>query len=405
METQPGTLTVGIYKAIHLRDTDLDASFISVRKAGLILFLYFLIGSLFMWSHEGYTYIDSVYFCVVTLTTVGYGKIVPVSQGGRFFVAIFILTGIGLIAAALGAMTQWIIQQKEKLQQEQDRLNTEQHKKKIEERKQALERRRRSVGTKSDQAPELQEEDLKEDVVAPQKRKCCRYCSAFTSGTAKTVYFFFAVQFLGVLVFCTLEDHSFIDGFYFSCVTLTTVGYGDLTFDTKGGRAFALFWILIGTTALARMLSAVIDSKSQEVAATFAEKKAKRLLMKRTDLRVLDKRGTGQVTKLDFMMYKLVALGRCEQWHIDDIISQFDALDEDGSGTLEIADFKKAQERESEQLRQRVLAHKGPLRDLSLSPSPSIPMTEIASPDFKEKEIGRAVQQECRDRSRMPSSA
>jgi len=105
--------------------------------------------------------------------------------------------------------------------------------------------------------------------------------------------------------------------------------------------------------------------------------------MKRTDLKVLDRQGTGQVSKMDFLMYKLVALGRCEQWHIDDILTQFEALDEDGSGTLEIADFKKAQERESEELRLRVLAHKGHLRDMSFSPS--IPLTDLPSPDYKER--------------------
>jgi len=286
-----------------------------------------------------------------------------------------------LIAAALGAMTQWLIQKKEKLQQEEDRAKAEENKRKIEERKKKT-ARKRSVG--GGQKPEVGEE-VKDDE-PPKRKDCCRYQSAFTSGTAQTIYFFFFIQFFGVLIFCTVEDHTFIDGFYFSCVTLTTVGYGDLTFDTDGGRVFAIFWILIGTTALARMLSAVIDAKSQEVAAAFAEKKAKRLLMKRTDIRVLDKEGTGQVSKMDFLIYKLVALGRCEQWHIDDIISQFEALDEDGSGTLEIADFKKAQERESEQLRQRVLAYKGQngnLRDFSFSPT--VPLSELPSSDFKER--------------------
>jgi len=278
---------------------------------------------------------------------------------------------------------------KEKLQQEQDRLKAEEHKLQIEERKKNLAERRRSLkptDTVSETPVQPAKEDVKE-IPHPKKKQCCPYQRALSSGTAKTVYFFFFIQFLGILVFCTLENHTFIDGFYFSLVTLTTVGYGDLTFDTEGGRVFAIFWILIGTTALARMLSAVIDAKSQEVAAAYAEKKAKRLLMKRTDIRLLDKEGTGHVSKLDFLTYKLVSLGRCEQWHIDDILSQFEALDEDGSGTLEIADFKKAQERESEQLRQRILAYKGAngnLRDFSFSPG--VPLSELhSSPDYKER--------------------
>jgi len=180
--------------------------------------------------------------------------------------------------------------------------------------------------------------------------------SSFKSGPALAVYFFLFNLFLGAIVFTVGESHTFLEGFYFSCVTLTTVGYGDFYFQSVGGRVFAIFWIIIGTISMARMLSAVIDSKAAEIASMYAEKKNKRLLMKKTDFSLLDKDGSGKVDKFEFLTYKLVSLGRCEQWHIDDIINQFDAMDEDRSGTLELEDFKKQAERESQELRMRILA-------------------------------------------------
>jgi len=190
---------------------------------------------------------------------------------------------------------------------------------------------------------------------------------------------------LGAIVFAAAENHTFLNSFYFSCVTLTTVGYGDFYFQSVGGRIFAIFWIIVGTISMARMLSAVIDSKAAEIASLYAEKKNKRLLMKKTDFSLLDKDGSGKVDKLEFLTYKLVSLGRCEQWHIDDIISQFDAMDEDHSGTLELEDFKKQAQRESEELKMRILATRRSQVGALLSsyasstlpslPDPSVPLS------------------------------
>lgn len=36
-----------------------------------------------------------------------------------------------------------------------------------------------------------------------------------------------------------------LDSFYYSVLTLSTVGYGDFYFQTKGGNVFAVCWILV----------------------------------------------------------------------------------------------------------------------------------------------------------------
>jgi len=50
---------------------------------------------------EDWTWAESFYFSVTTLTTVGYGDIHPTSDGSRIFTGFFILIGVGVVIAAL----------------------------------------------------------------------------------------------------------------------------------------------------------------------------------------------------------------------------------------------------------------------------------------------------------------
>jgi len=43
-----------------------------------------------------------MWWAVVTLTTVGYGDVYPVTVGGRMFTSLVLLIGIGIIAVSTG---------------------------------------------------------------------------------------------------------------------------------------------------------------------------------------------------------------------------------------------------------------------------------------------------------------
>lgn len=53
----------------------------------------------------------SVYWCIVTLTTVGYGDIAPMTSLGRFIASLIMIMGYGIIAVPTGIVTSEMSQQ------------------------------------------------------------------------------------------------------------------------------------------------------------------------------------------------------------------------------------------------------------------------------------------------------
>ena len=53
------------------------------------------------------------------------------------------------------------------------------------------------------------------------------------------------ILLVGTFVYHHLEGWDYIDSLYFSVITLTTVGYGDFSPQTSGGKVFTIFYIFI----------------------------------------------------------------------------------------------------------------------------------------------------------------
>ena len=57
-----------------------------------------LLGTLFYWRVEGWSVLDSFYFCALTLATVGGGDLAPDTMVGEAFTILIALAGLGILS-------------------------------------------------------------------------------------------------------------------------------------------------------------------------------------------------------------------------------------------------------------------------------------------------------------------
>ena len=72
-----------------------------------ICLVWILVWSLVFHKVEGWGFFDSMWYAVVTLSTIGFGDFVPATISGRLCAFAFIAPGIGMVAAFLSCLTNW----------------------------------------------------------------------------------------------------------------------------------------------------------------------------------------------------------------------------------------------------------------------------------------------------------
>jgi voltage-gated potassium channel len=119
---------------------------LSVRRAtSLIISVTFIVtiaGGLAIWllDHKEYPDIGtSLWWAVQTVTTVGYGDVVPHDAVGRVIGTIVMVTGIGFIAVFTAAVTAALIEQARRRQRASDSADTSVQLDRIEARLGAIE--------------------------------------------------------------------------------------------------------------------------------------------------------------------------------------------------------------------------------------------------------------------------
>ncbi|XP_021722843.1 two-pore potassium channel 3-like [Chenopodium quinoa] len=280
-----------------------------VIQAFVLLLIYLSFGVLIYWlnrthfkGRETHPVIDALYFCIVTMCTIGYGDITPNSTTTKLFSVLFVLVGFGFIDILLSGMVTYVLDL-----QENYLLRTV------------------KAGKREDQA-----KSVLIDVKKGRMRIRMKVALA-----------------LGVVVMCIgvgvgvmhfVEKLGWVDSLYLSVMSVTTVGYGDRAFSSLSGRCFASIWLLVSTLAVARaflyLAEARIDKRNRLL--------AKRVLgqdMTVSQFLAADMDNNGFVSKSEYVIYKLKEMGKVSDKDILLICKKFDQLDAGSCGKITLADL------------------------------------------------------------------
>lgn len=69
-------------------------------------------GTIFYHHEEGWKVLDAFYFCVMTMTTIGYGDLTPTTDTAKIFTIIYAFMSIGVFVALAAKLAQALLSPK-----------------------------------------------------------------------------------------------------------------------------------------------------------------------------------------------------------------------------------------------------------------------------------------------------
>ena len=84
------------------------------RALSILTFILLLSGTIFYSNAEKWNLLDSLYFCAMTMTTVGYGDLAPTSDLSKIFTIIYAFVSIGVFVSLAAKLAAAMMKSKNK---------------------------------------------------------------------------------------------------------------------------------------------------------------------------------------------------------------------------------------------------------------------------------------------------
>lgn len=282
------------------------------KALGLSVLLYYgAVVAVFSHGDDGWGVGHSLYFGTVMITTVGYGDFLPKTPELKMATVCLVLFGLSVVVLAFGVLQDIVVS-----------ASTA-----------------RAVG----KAHKVGIFDTD------------RHRRHQRNTTLLITFTYIAFLIVGTVVFGhdfkthpdSDSEYPFLDGFYLSVITITTVGFGDLYPLSDGRRLFSCFYMLVGIPVQLgafslvsnfllgeaeeiqiRKVSGLLDESAYSCISDFVEE------MRAEGIGGYRGQGEGQISRFEFLVFILVQNGVVHKANVNSVMKNFDKLDVSNEGFI-----------------------------------------------------------------------
>eukprot|EP01038_Epipyxis_sp_PR26KG_P005584 gene5584-7709_t len=346
--------------------------------------LYFIIGILIYHFWVGFNFLDSLYFLVITVLTIGYGDFVPHTQSTRLFTAFYIIIGIGICGSFVGTLVTLVLEHEDRMAKVRSMktfIAISERKKKLQEEVtnplvDAMQNPSELEETKTQSFANPSENNVKNNSSKVGRRASLTFSFNYRTEEEEEKTFLemrnvtldefdkdikqlrrtgiidlcsvFGILIFGMIIMSFIEGWDMLDAFYWSTVTVFTVGYGDFVPTTRLGRIFTMFYGVIGCGLMAKALTdfvkfpIIYKLRSNEL--TLLNQFVNGPLSKETLEEIFQsdlfkvipslKRNQHELSKAEFALLVLTLMNKLEQKDIFFVSKLFDEMDVNKNGVL-----------------------------------------------------------------------
>ncbi|SPO04904.1 related to TOK1 - voltage-gated, outward-rectifying K+ channel [Cephalotrichum gorgonifer] len=270
-------MCVTVYGALQRHyplDFHLNNSQRTLMLQTIMFLMYILLGALVFSSLQGWNYLDSVYWAVVTLFTIGFGDMVLTTPTARAILIPYALVGIVSVGLVIGSIRTLAL----------DRASRRVDARLVEKRRQTVVKTLSRQGRDSILRPirarvraralahggqdaatassEIERREAEFNLMRHIQHAALvrrRWVDTLVSTIPWLI-----LWLLGAFIFVRFEapyqGWSYFEGVYFAFVSLTTLGYGDITPTSNGARSFFVFWALLALPTMTVLISNAGDT-------------------------------------------------------------------------------------------------------------------------------------------------